>query len=155
MIARDDDIDRIMTVMSSAFDPQFGEAWNRRQIIDALTLGTCDYLLLDADGELPGEGAPAAGFCLSRRGFDEEELLLLAVDPALRRRGLAWRLLDGFLEAARARGAQRLLLEMRENNPAGALYRRYGFHGIGRRPSYYRTPSGSQLDAVTYALEIK
>ena len=155
MIAPGDDVDRIMAVMASAFDPQFGEAWNRRQIIDALTLGVCDYLLLDAAGESPAGDAPAAGFCLSRRGFDEEELLLLAVDPAWRRRGLASRLLNGLAAAARGRGAERLLLEMRQNNPAEQLYLRYGFHRIGHRPGYYRTPNGLTLDAVTFALELK
>ena len=30
------DIDRIMEVMALAFDPAFGEAWTRRQVVDAL-----------------------------------------------------------------------------------------------------------------------
>ncbi len=155
MIAPDDDIDRIMAVMTKAFDPQFGEAWNRRQVIDALTLGRCHYLLLDQAGDTPAAGTAAAGFCLSRQGYEEEELLLLAVDPEFRRQGLGWQLLDGLARAARARGSQRLFLEMRENNPAVTFYHRYGLVSIGRRPAYYRTPAGSRLDAITFALEFK
>ncbi|MEO0057507.1 MAG: hypothetical protein RIT17_960, partial [Pseudomonadota bacterium] len=31
-------IDRIMAVMEAAFDPAYGEAWNRRQVADALSM---------------------------------------------------------------------------------------------------------------------
>ena len=30
-----DDLDRLMAVMNTAFDPTFGEAWTRRQVEDA------------------------------------------------------------------------------------------------------------------------
>ena len=80
-----DDLDRIMAVMEAAFDPAFGEAWTRRQVGDALVLPNTHYLLAGADGRAPGEGEPAAGFVLSRSAADEEELVLIAVDP--RRRG--------------------------------------------------------------------
>lgn len=39
MIAPMDDIDRIMSVMDAAFPAEFGEAWNRRQVTDALVVG--------------------------------------------------------------------------------------------------------------------
>ena len=51
-----DDIDRIMAVMVAAFDPAFGEAWNRRQVEDALLLGNCHYLLIAENGEAPAAG---------------------------------------------------------------------------------------------------
>jgi ribosomal-protein-alanine N-acetyltransferase len=149
-----DDIDRIMAVMHTAFDPEFGEAWNRRQVEDALVLGNCHYLLADAEGMAPAPETPAsevAGFALSRSGFGEEELLLFAVAPRFRRRGIGDRLLSRFAEAARYRGARRLLLEMRRGNPAETLYLRHGFHPIGLRPNYYRTLSGPRIDAITFA----
>lgn len=146
-----DDLDRLMAVMTAAFDPAFGEAWTRRQVEDALLIGNCHYLLIGADGDDPGPGAPAAGFSLSRTGFDEEELLLFAVDPAWRRRGLGLRLLTRFAQAARERGARRLLLEMRRGNPAEALYLRFGFLPIGKRPNYYRTQGGERIDAITFS----
>ena len=148
-----DDIDRIMTVMTAAFDPAFGEAWNRRQVEDALLLGNCHYLLIAADGATPSASEPAAGFCLSRHGFEEDELLLFAVDPKYRRRGLGTALLAKFAASAHARGAERLLLEMRQDNPAERLYRQFGFTPIGRRAGYYRTSSGARLDALTFACE--
>lgn len=145
-----DDIDRLMAVMQAAFPPEFGEAWTRRQVEDALILGHTFYGLLAGHGEEPQSDEPAAGFFLSRHGFEEEELLLLAVDPAHRRMGLASRLLERLFRDAQARGAQRLLLEMRRGNPAELLYRAHGFVPIGERLKYYRTPGGERLDAITF-----
>ena len=154
MTSREDDIDRIMRVMQSAFDPQFGEAWSRRQVFDALTMGNCHYALLSAAGALPIPDDPVAGFFLSRYGYEEEELLLLAVEPGCRGQGLGRKLLSRFAAEARVRGARRLLLEMRRGNPAERLYESAGFKVVGERSNYYRAPTGLQFDAVTYALEL-
>jgi len=150
-----DDVDRIMAIMATAFDPVFGEAWNRRQVEDALTLGSCHYSLVGADGQLPSTDEAAAGFWMSRTGFEEEELLLIAVVPQARCTGLGLRLLETLRNAAARRGARRLLLEMRRGNPAESLYRRFGFYSIGERREYYRTPGGDRLDAITFACDIK
>lgn len=154
MIAPGDDIDRLMAVMQSAFDPVYGEAWNRRQVEDALLLGHSHYALLAAHGGEPAADEPAAAFFLSRHGFEEEELLLLAVDPAHRRKGLASALLDRLKADARMRGAARLLLEMRADNPAHSLYISHGFKPIGRRARYYRSSTGEPLDAITFAKDL-
>ena len=147
MIAPHDDLDRIMAVMGAAFDPAFGEAWNRRQVEDALIIGNCHYGLALA-------GESCAGFYLSRSGVDEEELLLLAVTPEFRGRGHGARLLEQFLASARARGAARALLEMRQGNPAEQLYLRRKFVQIGVRPNYYHGTNGMQIDAVTFACDL-
>lgn len=149
-----DDIDRIMAVMEAAFAPEFGEAWNRRQVEDALLIGNCHYCLLSPDGNEPGEAEPAAAFFLSRQGFEEEELLLIAVSPDHRRKGLANKLLHRLKKDAASRGAKHLLLEMRRGNPAEALYRAHGFTPIGERIKYYRTLSGERLDAITFSAQI-
>ena len=141
---QDDHIDLMMAVMATAFDPAFGEAWNRRQVEDALLLGNCHYGLAMA-------GAECAGFYLARNGFGEVELLLLAVDPLHRRRGFARQLLEDLAAFARTRNAERLLLEMRDGNPAEHLYRQFGFEAIGARKNYYQQPDGSRGDAITFA----
>lgn len=153
MVLPADDIDRIMAVMQTAFDPEYGEAWSRRQVEDALILGNCHYLLAQADGEAPAADTPVkdvAGFALSRHGFGEEELLLFGVAPQFRRQGVGDRLLARFAQAARARGALRLLLEMRRGNGAESLYVRHGFRAVGLRRNYYRTVSGLRIDAITF-----
>jgi ribosomal-protein-alanine N-acetyltransferase len=147
----DGPVDQIVAVMERAFDPAFGEAWSRRQVEDALLLGTCRFALGDADGAI-GEtlAAPAVGFYLARTVLDEAELLLIAVDPSLRGRGLGTALLAHFADGARKRGARRAFLEMRRGNPAGALYEAHGFRAIGERRSYYRSRDGTRHDAVSY-----
>ncbi len=150
-----DDLDRLMAVMAAAFDPEYGEAWTRRQVEDALLLGNCTYELIDDCGNPPAIGCAAAGFSLSRHGYEEEELLLFAVDPKHRRKGLGARMLVSLAEAAKSRGAHRLLLEMRRGNPAESLYRTFGFQPIGERPNYYRTLHGDRIDAITFAFVLE
>ena len=146
-----DDLDRIMTVMDAAFEPAWGEAWNRRQVSDSLAFPHTHYRLLGANGLPPIDGAPAAGFTLVRAAPGEEELLLIGVAPESRNRGIGGRLLELVLDDARVRGADRVFLEMRYNNPAAPLYRSVGFEPIGRRRDYYHLPDGSKIDAITFA----
>lgn len=151
MSALADDLDRIMAVMTAAFDPAYGEAWTRRQVEDALMIGNCHYGLIGVDGTVPADDETAAGFFLARTGFEEEELLLLAVAPQWRGRGLGRSLLERFDSTAHANGAKRLLLEMRRGNPAENLYLAFGFTPVGERREYYRTPDGRRIDAITFA----
>ena len=148
-----DDLDRIMAVMEAAFDPAHGEAWNRGQVGDALVMPNTHYLLAGADGGALQFGNEATGFALSRGAADEEELLLIAVRPDHRGRGIGTALLQRFIAQARERGAARVFLEMREGNPAESLYRRHGFASVGRRRHYYGRGSGTPLDAITFALQ--
>lgn len=153
MIAPGDDIDRIMAVMEAAFPPEYGEAWNRRQLADALILGNCSYGLIAPDGSNPvDEGDAVAGFYLARSVLDERELLLFAIHPDYRRKGLGHALLRNFIDTSREQGMRRLFLEMRRGNPAGALYAGHGFKVVGLRPAYYRAANGLRLDAVSQEL---
>jgi len=148
-----DDVDRIMDIMAVAFPVEFGEAWNRRQVSDALLLAGTHHALIAPDGSTAVEpDGEAAGFYLSRGLFDEEELLLFAIAPRWRRRGLGHALLAQFVQNARQRGKKRLFLEMRRNNPAGILYATHGFRPIGIRPRYYRASNGDRIDAITQEL---
>ncbi len=152
MSAPKDPVDHIMEVMEGAFDPAFGEAWTRRQVSDALVMGNCRHLLLDADLQVPDVFGKAAGFTLSREAAGEEELLLIAVLPDFRRMGVASALMERLIADARMRGVTRMFLEMRDGNPAEALYLRHGFEPVGRRPNYYNRGSIAGIDAITFAL---
>ena len=114
----------------------------------------CDYCLIGADGAAPSDTSPAIGFAMMRYIFDEVELLLFAVTRACRGQGIGRRLLQDVLAHARARGAGRMILEMRKGNPAEHLYRAQGFTQIGHRPKYYKQPSGERLDAITMAVDL-
>ena len=141
-----------MRVMNGAFDPTFGEAWNHRQVSDALVLPSTHALLIDAKGNPVEEGSSdVVGFVLSRHAADEEELLLIAVLPQYRAQGLGQTLIDRLFEAAAARGIARVFLEMRRGNPATHLYQKVGFEPIGERPNYYKMQDGTRIDAITFA----
>ncbi|MDQ3077246.1 MAG: GNAT family N-acetyltransferase [Pseudomonadota bacterium] len=141
-----DDLDAVMGIMVAAFSPSFGEAWTRSQCVGILPMaGVALRLARDASGK-------ANGFSLMRVISDEAELLLIAVDPRDQQRGVGRALLDDFVTVARAQGARRLHLEVRDGNPAIALYRKAGFTLAGRRRGYYHGPDGRALDALTLAL---
>jgi ribosomal-protein-alanine N-acetyltransferase len=141
------DIDVLMQVMNSAFDPLFGEAWNAGQCLGILSLP--DVWLTFAE-----EGDRTIGFALSRLLIDEAELLLLAVEPHARCHGVGRALIERTVAIAVQKGAHRLLLEVRDGNQALDLYHDSGFREIGRRRDYYRGADGATRDALTLARPI-
>jgi ribosomal-protein-alanine N-acetyltransferase len=83
-------------------------------------------------------GAEATAYLLAAVLFEDAELLRIGVAPGHRGEGHGDTLLRAFAAEAAARGAARLLLEVRADNaPAHALYRRNGWAPVGRRPRYY------------------
>ncbi|HEX6740433.1 MAG TPA: GNAT family N-acetyltransferase [Sphingomicrobium sp.] len=142
-----DDLEAVMDVMEAAFGTQFGEAWTRSQCAGILPMAGVSLMLAR-------DGNGAAGFSLFRSVAGEAELLLLAVAPSHRRRGIGRGLLSNFLERARALGVSRVHLEVRDGNPAIEMYRAAGFSPIGRRRNYYHAQDGHQFDALTFALDL-
>lgn len=149
-MTQDETIDAIMRVMDRAFDPFWREAWTRRQVADSFELSTTRALLLDAQGNIAQRPEDTIGFVLSRLVLDEEELLLVAIVPQYRGRGLGKRLIEYSVAASRDKGVVQMFLEMRANNPAERIYRAAGFEPIGMRKDYYRTGDGQKLDAITF-----
>ncbi len=149
-MTQEETIDAIMHVMERAFDPFWREAWNRQQVSDSFGLSTTHALLIDAQGYIAQDPADTVGFVLSRLVLDEEELLLVAIIREYRGRQLGKRMIEYSAAAARERGATRIFLEMRANNPAERIYRAAGFERIGMRKDYYRTTDGQMLDAITF-----
>lgn len=147
-------LDQLMAVMDAAFDPHWREAWTRSQVESSLALPHTYALLANSDGKPLVEGETAAGFILARRAPGEEELLLIAVRPESRGRGVGKALIEWFFRAASANGAERVFLEMRQNNPAARLYVDCGFEPIGRRKAYYRAASGEPIDAITFGRDL-
>lgn len=148
------ELDQLMAVMEAGFEPHWREAWTRQQVENSLAMPHSYAILIDNDGNCPPTGSTAAGFILARRAPGEEELLLIAVHPEARGKGLGRTLIERFVEGASAAGAEQVFLEMRANNPAESLYRACGFAPIGRRKDYYRTLSGETLDAITFARQL-
>jgi len=69
---------------------------------------------------------------------DEAHVNNIAVAPSWQGRGLGGALLADLVRVALERGARHLTLEVRVGNePAIALYRRFGMAPVGVRPNYY------------------
>ncbi len=94
------------------------------------------------------------GVSLLRAVADEAELLVLAVAPEMRRRGVARALVQKGLDESRNRGSERVFLEVQADNaPALMLYRGLGFVDAGRRSGYYGAgPAGDALILVRAAV---
>ncbi len=137
------DVAMVDTLMAAAFDPRFGEAWTRNQCLGVLAMPGVRLTLALVDDE-------PAGFAMVRSVADEAELLLLAVDPAYRRRGVGTALLRAVIAEAQAGGIVDLHLEVRSGNDAVKLYTAQGFAKVGERRSYYRGRTGQVYDAHTY-----
>ncbi|GAB2886568.1 hypothetical protein GCM10027026_43030 [Myroides odoratimimus subsp. xuanwuensis] len=111
------------------------EAWSVDQVRDELTGETRHALVDERDGEL-------AGYAVVMVLGDVADLQRIGVRPDLQRGGVAASLLDAGLEAARSRGADRMLLEVSEANAgARAFYADRGFSELDRRRRYYRDGS--------------
>ena len=84
--------------------------------------------------------------------LDEGTVMNIAVRPDCRRRGVAGRLLQVFLDFAQGNRLAFLTLEVRASNYAAiALYGSRGFRGVGRRKNYYEHP---REDAVIMTLDL-
>jgi len=95
------------------------------------------------------------GFILVRTILDEAEILTLAVRPSGRRNGMGARLVRAAVHRARSMGAERLFLEVAEDNVvARALYAGCGFRTTGRRRGYYARPDGVGVDALLLVLNL-
>ena len=112
--------------------------WSRSHFLDCL--GNAHYLCQVVEVE----GQPAAFLILSRI-LDETHVLNIAVTPARQRQGLARRLLEQAIDAARRDAMSVIYLEVRESNhSARALYESLGFTVSGTRKNYYRRGDGHE-----------
>ncbi|HQT86797.1 MAG: hypothetical protein B7Z58_17505 [Acidiphilium sp. 37-64-53] len=102
-------------------------AWSAASFVDLFTSGLVFGYVIE-----PG------GLVLARAVADEAEILTIGVAPAVRRQGLARRLLGLALDESRQRGAATMFLEVAADNaPALGLYRSCGFKDCGIRRDYY------------------
>ena len=89
-------------------------------------------------GVLFEEGGQVCAYACEMVIFEDAEILNVAVAPSFRRRGLGEELMLALENYAKNKGAERLLLEVREGNiPARGLYEKQGFVAYGVRKNYY------------------
>ena len=84
------------------------------------------------------EGDELAGYVITSRYVDAWHIMNVAVDPDLRRRGVATALLERLFELTHGDERRGYTLEVRVSNDAAIqLYERLGFEARGLRRGYY------------------
>jgi [ribosomal protein S18]-alanine N-acetyltransferase len=78
-----------------------------------------------------------AGYLVCSRYDIVWHVMNVAVDPQQRRRGIATAMLQELFSRADKPGEQYTLEVRTSNDPAIALYERFGFRSAGVRPGYY------------------
>ena len=113
----------------------FSTPWSRNMLAEELdNLLSAFLVALDDSGRVVGY----AGLQVI---LDEGYTTNIAVRPECRRRGVAAKLLQVFLDFGQANRLSFLTLEVRASNyDAIALYGSRGFRSMGRRKNYYEHP---------------
>jgi ribosomal-protein-alanine acetyltransferase len=141
-----EDLEAILALEEDTF---VSDAWSRPQMASELTSPHTSYLVVVDDVE----GVVGYGGVLAPRGSDDADIQTIAVAPSFRRAGLGRAIMAELIGAARLAGADRVFLEVREDNPAAqALYADLGFAAIGVRPHYYQP---DDVDAIVMRLEFE
>jgi [ribosomal protein S18]-alanine N-acetyltransferase len=105
--------------------------WSRKAFENELANPQSVFRVILGDGEVVGFGA--YWHC-----FDEAHIVNVAVAADFRRQGLARKLIQELLSAARAQGIVCATLEVRASNEAAIrLYESFGFKTVARRRKYY------------------
>lgn len=109
----------------------YPEPWSEKVFNDELAQPSRVYLLALDDGEVIGY----AGLMVV---FEDAHITTMSVAPAARGSGVGQRMMMKLVDAAIAAEAEHLTLEVRmSNDPAQALYRKFGFSPVGVRKDYY------------------
>lgn len=134
------DLPQVLAIESASFpDP-----WTAGIFRSSLSDETETWFVAEKDGTL-------LGYAGMQSVLDEGYLDNIAVDPALRRTGVASALLNAMETEAKSRKLAFLSLEVRAGNaPAISLYTRFGFQTIGKRPGYYLSPKEDALIMTKY-----
>ena len=162
-IATEEDLDRILEIGREAISPP----WSREALLGeicrddsffAVALGkfgirNSEFGIGDAgnvglnsecgmrNAELLSSEENVCGFVILRRMGDVGELLLIAVEKAVRRSGIADVLMESALLYASMNFLESVFLEVRAGNAAAiSLYEKHGFWNVRTRKDYYSDP---------------
>lgn len=140
------DLQILAALHRAAFEAQPGaEVWDREALAEVLAMPGTLALIVEAGG------APL-GFALGRVAAGEAEVLTLGLRPEARALGLGRALVDALVARTAVLGAQKVFLEVAEDNKAARnLYAAAGFHEVRRRRGYYLRPRQA-VDAVIMQL---
>ncbi len=133
------DLDAVLAIEHKSFSMP----WTGAMFLSEMRQGPNSRLLV---ARLEKRPATIVGYVGYRAVLDEMHVMILAVAPAWRRRGIAQRMLSEAMQQAQQAACARAILEVRASNTgAQQLYYRLGFVPVGIRPQYYKRPSEDAL----------
>jgi ribosomal-protein-alanine N-acetyltransferase len=140
--ARHSDLEAVVALERVSFPAP----WRREFFVTEIdAIGRFNLVATDPSGAL-------AGYVFAMFFLDEMHVNKIAVEPSMRRRGIAALLMDECFSFARINRVASISLEVRESNDgARALYRALGFAESYRRPRYY--PDGEAAIVMTCPVE--
>lgn len=113
----------------------FSQPWSLSAIKEMFT--TDGYVSFVAENEKK----EIIGYVGMKTVFDEADITNVAVDPGMRKQGIAGKLLKRLMEEAHEMGILSIFLEVRASNQAAiTLYQHADFVDCGRRKNYYHQP---------------
>lgn len=137
------DLDEVVGIERAVYE----FPWTPGNFRDSLRAGyECRVYRSEQDGLI--------GYGVLMAGVGEGHLLNISIAAPFQRRGHGAQLLERFIELARYRGLESMILEVRPSNfTARRLYLRRGFRQVGLRRGYYPAVDGRE-DALVLTLTL-
>ena len=135
------DVERFATDIAAAESRCFSEPWSESAVRDFFAYSYNGAVISCTDGVF-------SGYITFTLIAGELQIANVCVQPEFRRRGIADGLMAAFVAFAKEQKAEKIGLEVRASNePARALYEKWGFKAVGLRRNFYKAPTE---DAVLY-----
>ncbi|MCB7136728.1 ribosomal protein S18-alanine N-acetyltransferase [Cellulosimicrobium marinum] len=143
------DLDRVVELERALFGRG---AWTYGMLADELAgLGRW-YVAAEPVRPYAAGPQPVVGYAGLWFDGDVAQIMTIGVDPSFQHQGVGSTLLEALVARSRELRADAVLLEVRvDNDPALALYAKYGFEQLGVRKRYYQP---EDVDAYTMRLEL-
>lgn len=118
----------------------FAAPWTEDALREELDNENAVFLAAESDS------GDTVGYLGCHLILDEAYIANVAVSPDVRREGIGGRLVGALLDILRERNAAFVTLEVRvSNQPAIALYTKFGFKPVGTRRGFYDRPKEDAL----------
>jgi len=148
--ATEADIERILEIEQEAISPP----WSHGTLLNEIYKNDSYFIVAIEDaGEASGSAAgfytagssvigfPVIGFAVIRLVGDDGELMQIAVDKTMKRRGTGGVLMKAIIDYAADKKRNIIFLEVRKSNDAAVgLYKKFGFKVLRTRKDYYTDP---------------
>lgn len=142
--ARPDDAPAIAALARDTIEQGLGWSWRPQRVLASLRDRDTNVVVMRSQGRV-------AAFGIMRYARSDAYLMLLAVAPGRRRRGLGSRLLRWLEDTALVAGIGVIRLEARAGNAAGrAFYQANGYLEIESLPDHY----ARRVDGVRLAKDL-